>query len=200
VFSHFQVDVRVSMGSILPVKDDPAEVQFCRLSFAFTVSWWRRAEKAILAAVYFSGIVIPENNRRERAAMRLGLILTLAPILCLLVSACARSLPPDQQADAQAQIDRPLVCGNQLQCDIMWGRAIEFVRTRADYPITHLSSEEIRTKNGGPGLGMVVYKVPDGGGAAHLRYMVICEFEFQCEGAHSYQLRASFVRYVLDGP
>jgi hypothetical protein len=117
------------------------------------------------------------------------------------LAGCASGPTPAQEAAFNRDAARDVVCEGQEDCEVKWGRAIQFTLDNSYYRIQQQTDALIQTAGplpNYPNLVMVISKIPLGGGQYRFDLRGGCDNMFGCVPT-LIQAKAYFVRTVMDG-
>lgn len=107
---------------------------------------------------------------------------------------------PEQRAQWAREASRPIVCTQGLDCDIKWGRALEWVKANSAYRITTYTQNIIATaapKRYDESPAFTIVRIAKGDGIYRIEFQRSCQGADICYGSPLAE-KASFVSYVLD--
>lgn len=113
------------------------------------------------------------------------------------LTACA-PMTPYQQSIIDAEANAPLTCTKGDDCEIKWGRALQWILSNSAYKIRSQSDSLIATEGPLPDAldyGFVVSKVAQGNGLYLIEFDGGCGNIFGCRIPFGI-VKLSFVRYV----
>ena len=118
---------------------------------------------------------------------------------CAAIAACT-TMTPAQQAETQRQAARPVTC-TVADCEVKWGRALQWVLNNSAYKIQN-QSESLLTTMGplpdDPRPAFTISKIAQGDGRYVIDFRAGCDNMFGCVPT-LVESRASFVQAVM-GP
>ena len=123
-----------------------------------------------------------------------------AVLFVSLLVGCAST--PEQDVAMRRDVVRDVTCEGQSDCEVKWGRAIQYVLDNSSFRIQQQTDSLIQTA--GPSsknqsdLAMLISKVPLGGGKYRFDLRAGCDNAFGCYPSLEYA-KAYFVRTVMDG-
>lgn len=122
----------------------------------------------------------------------------LLSLVAIVLSACAQGTP-DQHAQWERDAARPIVCTNELECEVMWGRALDFVRRFSSHRIISASKYAITTAKpeaGDTDVGYTITRFQNPDGTRQIGIKLECYNVFGCLPSPMKTL-ADFHNYVL---
>ena len=129
------------------------------------------------------------------AALRATLI---ALPLAVSLSACA-TMSPAEQAAMTIEAERPITCSGGADCELKWGRSLQWVLNNCTYKIQTQSEAMISTMGplpDDPSPAFTITKTSDGHGGYVIDFRGGCDNMFGCQPS-LLDSKASFARAVL---
>jgi len=120
----------------------------------------------------------------------------------LLALAACVTMTPAEQAALQEQAARPVTCSGSDDCEVKWGRAIQWVLSNSQYRIQVQTDQLIQTAGPTPDSpvpAFVISRVAMGGGNYSFSLQGGCDNPFGCVPS-LLESQASFVDAVMGGP
>ncbi|MBI1179136.1 MAG: hypothetical protein GC201_01165 [Alphaproteobacteria bacterium] len=115
------------------------------------------------------------------------------------IGGCAGQAAQERYA-AQVEIaNRPIICDGQEQCEIMWSRAIQWVKNNCAYRFQTVSDDLIQTAGPNPYSiepAFVVNKLALGGGKYQIEFDGGCDNMFGCSPT-ILEAKSKFVMYLM---
>ncbi|HUC62648.1 MAG TPA: hypothetical protein VMF53_11910 [Alphaproteobacteria bacterium] len=100
---------------------------------------------------------------------------------------------PERQAVRQAE------CTNELDCEVKWGRALQWVRETSPFRLRYESRNLIQTsgpERGNAAVAFTVTRMPEVNGTTGIEFSAHCGYDVGC-APPLVSLKANFVRYVM---
>ncbi len=134
---------------------------------------------------------------REGASTKPQVIVLPAALIAL--SSCGPSLTPAQQAALQAVASRPVICRAGNDCEVRWGRALQWVETYSAYKVRIAGDSMIATM--GPWRhdarpAYTITKTANGDGSYTIGFQAECDNLFGCVPS-LLEAKASFISFVM---
>lgn len=117
------------------------------------------------------------------------------------LAGCATQLTPEQQAIVTQTAARQVTCSGADDCEVKWGRAVQWVLDTNAFRIQVQTDVMIQTAGplpDHPELAVVVSKIATGGGNFRFEVSGGCDNMFGCIPTLEIA-KASFVKAVMDG-
>lgn len=116
----------------------------------------------------------------------------------LVLSGCV-TMTPQQRAAMQASAARPITCFGPEDCQIRWGRALQWVKLHSAYRFDQASDSLISTKGplpSSPDSAFTITKLARGGGRYDIDFSAGCDNFIGCIPS-VIEEKASFADYVM---
>lgn len=119
----------------------------------------------------------------------------------LALGACATAPSPEQDSAMRIDAAREVTCSGAEDCDVKWGRAVQYTLDHSAYRIQLQTDTMIQTAGptpNSPQLAIVINRIPLGDGRQRFELRGGCDNMFGCSPSIDYA-KAFFVRAVMDG-